>query len=168
MESRIKYLYDVEELQDFPDYGVDTEGNVWSFKCHKIKKLSPGWKKKKDDYKSVLLTNRWGRKRSFMVHRLVAMCFIPRDESALRIKHKNNNTNDNRLENLEWTSEYTKRERKFNAYVLDNYVSDKIKKVYMASIRKGLKVPNENEFFNQMIENALDSHIMQYGLRKVM
>ena len=166
METRIKHFSLVEELKDFSDYAVDTEGNVWSMKFNKMKKLTPGWKKKGYDYQSVLLTSRWGRKRSFLIHRLVAISFIPTSDLTLEINHKNGNKSDNRLENLEWKTE--KVQKQFDGYIVDEFVSDKIKKVYTASIRKGLPVPSENIFFNTLIEGALDSYIMQYGLRKVM
>jgi hypothetical protein len=166
MEGRIKHFTNVKELQDFPDYGVDTEGSVWSFKCNKVKKLTPGWKKKGYDYKTVLLTNKYGVKKCFLIHRLVALSFIPSTDTTLDISHKNNDKSDNRLENLEWKTE--KVQKKFEGYILDDFVSDKIKQVYTASIRKGLPVPSENNFFNTLIESALDSYIMQYGLRKVM
>ena len=104
METRFKNLSDVEELKDFQDYAVDTEGNVWSFKNNKMRKLSPGWKKKGYGYKTVLLTDKSGRKKNFLVHRLVAISFIPTTDITLEVNHKNRNSSDNRLENLEWVN----------------------------------------------------------------
>lgn len=170
MESRIKHLSDVKELKDFSDYGVDTEGNVWSFRNNKMKKLSPGWKKKNCDSKCVLLTDKYGRQRNFLVHRLVAISFIPTTDISSDVNHKNKNKSDNRLENLEWVvrNERTKHLKEKNGFLIDEFVLDKIKKVHSAGIRKGLPIPDAQSFMNSIIEGALEEYIHRYGLRKVM
>lgn len=169
METRIKHLSNVESLKDYLSYAVDTEGNVWSFKYNKQKKLSPGFKRvsesnKLDKY--VRLTDRFGRIKNFSVHKLVALAFIPHHDLTANVIHKNGDVNDNRLENLEWQTD--KIQHQFDGYVVDDFISDKIKKVYDASIRKGIPVPDRNTFFNTIIESSLDSYVMQYGLRKLL
>jgi hypothetical protein len=52
--------------------------------------------------------------------------------------------------------------------VLDEFITTKIKEVHIASIRKGLPVPDGYSFLNSILEGALENHINQYGLRKVM
>ena len=169
METRIKYLADVETLKDYLSYAIDTEGNVWSFKYNKQKKLSPGYKRIKGQHKQdlyVRLTDRFGKTKNFSVHRLVALAFIPTDNIHTPIIHKNGDVNDNRLENLEWKNDRMNPD--FDGYVVDDFIANKIKQVHTASIRKGLPVPDNNTFFNSIIESALDSYIMQYGLRRLM
>jgi len=169
METRIKHLSTVEHLKDYPSYAVDTEGNVWSFKYNKKRKLSPGYKRSKINSKVdlyVRLTDRFGKIKNFTVSRLIAICFLPTDNIHNHVIHKNGNLNDNRLENLEWKNE--RKPKEFDGYIVDDFIANKIKNVYTASIVKGLKVSDNNTFFNTLIENALDSYIMQYGLRRLM
>lgn len=166
MESRIKHFSNIETLQDFSEYGIDTEGNVWSFKNNKSKKLSPGWKSKTSQCKFVRLTDKYGRMKNFVVHRLLALAFIPTDDISRSVIHKNGDLSDNRLENLEWKTD--KIQKEFDGYVLDDFLANKVKQVHTASIRKGLPVPDTNTFINSIIEGALESYINQYGLRRMM
>lgn len=167
METRIKHFSNVEHLKMFRDYGVDTEGNVWSFKNNKSKKLSPGWKKKGCGYKSVILTDINKQKKSFLIHRLVAISFIPTKDISLEVNHKNKDSSDNRLENLEWVNR-NENTKETSGFIIDDFIMNKLKNVHSASIRKGLPVPDTHSFFNSMIEGALENYINQYGLRKVM
>lgn len=171
METKvIKRLKDVKGLENFVDYGVDPDGNVWSYKNNKIKKLSPGWAKRKGNYFFVRLSDNQGNKKNFYVHRLVAMAFLPCSDFSLEVNHINRNQCDNRIENLEWISRKKNLEHisQVKGFVLDQYVTNKIKEVHAASHRKGLPVPNSYEFMNSIIEGALEQYINQYGLRKVM
>lgn len=170
METRLLKLENTEHLKDYPGYAIDTEGNVWSFKYKQPRKLSPGWKKRNYGYKTVLLSDRYGNKRNFLVHRLVALAFIPTDDITMEVNHKNRNSCDNRLENLEWVTKKKNTEHNaiVNGFAMDKFVLAKIKEVHSASIRKGLPVSNSHEFMNSLIEGALENYINQYGLRKVM
>lgn len=45
-----------------------------------------------------------GGKKAYTVHRLVAKCFINNKHNKPQVNHKNLNSSDNRIENLEWVS----------------------------------------------------------------
>lgn len=170
MQTRLVMFKDTEHLKDYPDYGIDVEGNVYSFKYKRTKKLSPGWKKRDHGYRCVSLTHKNGSRKNFLVHRLVAIAFIPTEDITLEVNHINRNSSDNRLENLEWMSrtENMKHNGVVNGFTLDPFVIAKMKEVHSASIRKGLEVPPAYEFMNSIIESSLEQHISQFGLRKVM
>lgn len=48
--------------------------------------------------------NYGNRSKKFMMHRLVAMAFIPNPDNKLVVDHINRNRADNRVENLQWVT----------------------------------------------------------------
>ena len=53
-------------------------------------------------YHRVSLTDRDGKNKSFYVHRLMAVAFIPNPLNRNEINHKNGIRGDNTLSNIEW------------------------------------------------------------------
>ena len=110
-------------INDFQDYEVSDFGNVRNiktqkilkpFKCYNLKK--PGYER----YKVKLFKNKKGYKK--YIHQLVARAFleIPKtnpdgtllDLKTLQINHKDCNTSNNNVLNLEWCdSGYNNRSR---------------------------------------------------------
>lgn len=169
-EVRYKMIESIQGLENYPDYAVDVNGNIWSFKFNKFRKLKAGWAKKKESYMIVRLSDRTGKITNFYIHRLVAMAYLPCEDFNYRIIHLNNDLSDNRIENLEWRPKkhtiHYKSERK--ELILDDFIANKLKQVHAASHRKGLPVPDSYEFMNSMIDGALEQYINQYGLRKIL
>lgn len=54
-------------------------------------------------YKGVFL-HKNGKRKGFLVHRLVAQAFIPNPQNLPEVNHKNENKTDNNSDNLEWVS----------------------------------------------------------------
>jgi hypothetical protein len=82
---------------DFPNYLISNKGEVYSVPYKKIMKQQ----KNNDGYIGIQLTKKNERK-SFLVHRLVAMHFIPRIEDKDVVNHKDGNKTNNDVSNLEW------------------------------------------------------------------
>jgi hypothetical protein len=58
-----------------------------------------------DGYLGVQLANK-GVRKSYLVHRLVAECFIPNPKPLINniVNHKDGNKQNNSIENLEWVT----------------------------------------------------------------
>ena len=101
-------------IDEYPEYEVSNMGRVRSIdrdyvdscgrKYHKIGQMikleiSEG----KDGYVQVLVSI-WSQKKMhrLLVHRLVAKAFIPNPNNLPQINHKDEDTTNNHVDNLEW------------------------------------------------------------------
>jgi hypothetical protein len=100
----------MKTIQDWPNYKVDKQGNVWSCRkqgaLHDIGdwtklKLTPN--KDRKGYVTVTLCDN-GKRKHCGVHRLVATAFIPNPDNLPEINHKNGDKTDNSVGNLEWVT----------------------------------------------------------------
>lgn len=103
----------IKEIPNYPNYFVDTDGNVYSNKSGKLKKITP-WLDGKGNYLQVGLWK--GNKRHrLLVHRLVAITFIPNPNNLPEVNHKDKNKINCAVSNLEWC------DRKSN--LIDSYLT---------------------------------------------
>ena len=83
-------------------YAVTSCGKVYSHKSEKF--LKP--QKDTDGYLQVGL-HKGGERKSYKIHRLVAMAYLPNPDNLPCVNHKDENKENNALQNLEWcTYEY--------------------------------------------------------------
>ena len=84
----------MQEIKGIDGYYIARNGDIYNSKTKKILDgyISSG-------YKKVYIKN-----KSYSVHRLLAIHYIPNPQSKPYINHKNGIKNDNRLENLEWVT----------------------------------------------------------------
>lgn len=115
------------EIKEFPGYYATENGNIYSRKQGRIKKLK-------------LEINKWGYCRVHLwknkkiahksIHRLIAEAFIPNTENKCDINHKNGIKTDNRVENLEWAT------RSENIYHAFNVLHRKTNKPWLNKFGK--------------------------------
>ena len=86
-----------KQVDDFPNYIITDDGDVFNKKGHKLKPDISN-----NGYLRVSLSNSEVSHKHFSVHRLVASAFIPNPDGKLQVNHINENKMDNRVENLEW------------------------------------------------------------------
>ncbi len=84
------------------DYSVNTEGEIFSLKNGKRRKLKYGTIK--GGYKMCHLYV-LDKKHSLLVSRIVAMAFIQNPENKAQVNHKNGDKSNNAKDNLEWSTQ---------------------------------------------------------------
>lgn len=88
-------------VPDFEDYQISNFGRVKSFKYKTPRILKP--KFKPNGYLCVCLCKD-GATKTFLVHRLVALCFIPNPLNKPEINHCDGCKFNNHVSNLEWAT----------------------------------------------------------------
>ena len=95
-----------KELTQIPEYyglyAVDVLGNVYSVRYKKPKKLKP--QKGNNGYKVVTLCV-GGSKKKFYVRRLMALTFLDKPSEDATVINLNGDPADDRLINLQWTTD---------------------------------------------------------------
>jgi len=136
------------QIQDFPDYYIDNEQNIWSNKFNKWKKLKPILNNRGYLY-VVLCLN--GQRKLIRIHQIVAKIFISNPENYPLIRHLDDNKLNNKIENLAWGTDQ------------DN-VNDKIKN---GNCLKGEKHNSSKLTEKQVIEIRKKYIPIKYSTRKL-
>ena len=94
-------MQSIIKINGFNDgYGVSSDGKVFTFKQGRNREVKQHEHK---GYKRVFLFNE-NKRKSFFVHRLVALHFIPAIVGKDWVNHKDGDKSNNDFSNLEWCS----------------------------------------------------------------
>jgi hypothetical protein len=88
----------MRQIPGYPDYEISVLGQIFNLRKAK---WSPQHTSKKG-YKRAALRATDGEIKTYMVHRLVCLAYLPNPNNYPQVNHKNGIKADNRLENLEW------------------------------------------------------------------
>lgn len=89
-----------KKINDFENYSVSTDGEIRNDTTGRILKKHHD----KHGYELVRLSKN-GRLKTFRVHRLVAVAFLPNTYNLPCVDHINTVRDDNRVENLRWCTQ---------------------------------------------------------------
>ena len=87
-------------IKEYPMYSVSTEGRVMKNSTRKIMKPS----KMRNGYMQINLFTKDGRRKKELVHRLVALTFIPNENKLPAVNHIDRIRHNNHVSNLEWVT----------------------------------------------------------------
>ena len=88
-------------VEGYPNYVIHPAGTILRiFKNHTREMKT---KKEPNGYMRICLTNN-GKKKFFLIHRLLALHFIPNPENKPCIDHLDSVRDNNNLNNLEWVT----------------------------------------------------------------
>lgn len=172
LQSPTKQISDIEGMENYKFYFVTINGDIYSNKHTRLRKLKTHSVGKDRHYRVVQLSDGKGNTKSFYVHQLVCKAFLPNHTDSWGIRHKDGDVTNNALENLEWLG----RKREVNGTIesdtdrltLSKELSDFIKLVHLSAIKKGIPVPDTYEFFHGILNESLEEYINRYGLKKTM
>lgn len=91
-----------KKLEINPNYSIDENGNVRNDKRNRL--IAPFNNKAGKGYLYVSLYRGKAKQGNYGVHRLVAQTFIPNPNNKPYVNHKDGNTKNNNVSNLEWVS----------------------------------------------------------------
>lgn len=168
LEVPHKQIDKIKGYENYNDYIVDIQGNVYSIKFNKIKKLKPNWARDKNNpYLKIRLRDVNGSEKSFYIHHLVRNAFLPEEINKKRIRHKGCRQ-DNSLENLGF---YEKKKKKIVSaveYSISEETINQIKLIHQACMEKGLHTTDSFTFVNEVVNEMLEEYVNRKGLKKIL
>lgn len=107
-------------IENYSGYGITSCGKVWSYKSNKF--LSQRYDKY--GYLRITLMNDDKKMKTELVHKLVALAYVPNPDGKETVNHKDENKENNCVSNLEWMT----RQENLNYGTRGQRQSDKVSK----------------------------------------
>lgn len=151
-------------------YEISNNGEILSKTRRKILKQNNS-----KGYNRVILSKD-GKPQHFLVHRLVAIAFLPNPHNLPQINHKDENKLNNNVENLEWCDakyniNYGNHNQKLSISKKD-WWKDDAKRQWMSESKKGEKNPNYRKKYTEeereKISKRLNKKVYQYTIDGVL
>lgn len=138
-------------------YYVTENGEVFSSQQGKLKVLKSSVDTSK--YHRINLRCDNGKLKKCLVHRLVAICYIPNPDNLPEVNHKNGDKLDNRVCNLEWVTRHQNQQHAFKNNLNTNLGSN-----------NGKAILNEKqavEAYKALLEGQLEKDIaIRFNVKK--
>jgi len=176
-----KSICDIKEYERYRDYYVTIDGQVFSTKYKNPRLIKPNNVGK---YQTVRLSD--GTKtKTFYLHRLVALAFLPKPTNSDRVVHIDGNKHNNNVNNLKWYMKQRVKRKPNTSYssqplcknvifidddslIVNEDLSKYIRKIHRAAILKRIGNQDVNIFFHAMLKESIENYLNQYGLKKLL
>jgi hypothetical protein len=138
-------------IKDYPNYKASNYGYIYSIKTNR--KLKPFISN--SGYETISLCCD-GKSKKFMVHRLIALTFLNKN-NKMQVNHKDGNKLNNKVTNLEWCTSSLNIKHAYKNKLIkqpngENHFRSKISneqyKELLSLIQKGLKLKEISKKYN--------------------
>ena len=140
------------KMVDFTNYLIFRNGCILNINKKKFVKAHT----QTAGYKQIQLTDDWGKKHSFLIHRLLAINYIDNPGEKTCVDHMDRNKQNNSLNNLRWV---TYSENNHNRCIMKNNVTG----------YRGISwdAPRKKYRYNQKRYNTIEEIVKLFNLEKV-
>lgn len=145
-------------IEDFPEYMVTYDGEVWSYKnkykCRNgLRKLKQRISKNGYAYVDLVDGN---KKKRYQIHRLVAYYFCDGYFDGAVVNHKDANTLNNNYKNLEWVTQVENVRKSYITSGINQVRNYCIYQIEMPDGSYSCNLKTGKEVEKYIIENKLD------------
>lgn len=131
------------------NYEISKEGIIRNTKTKEIKKSSRGGT---SDYLLCQIYLIKGKRKNYLVHRLVAKYFIPNLDNKEQVNHIDGNKKNNHVNNLEWVTPKENMAHAFSNGLYKKYNNQIYKGKFGANHNRSIKIECNGVIYNGISE----------------